>query len=545
MSKVLRVNQIKLRPDENFDKLKKKVCHILGLNNNTEVEFEIVKKSIDSRHKPDIFYVYSVDIKSASLDGKNVDIFSLNYGQNVSVHENTLYSFPERNITLLNNLTEELRPVVVGFGPAGMFCALKLAESGLKPIIFERGQRIDERNNSVSTFWEKGVLDTESNVQFGEGGAGTFSDGKLNTGVKDPGGRIRDVLMNFVKFGADSSILYNNKPHIGTDVLSDVVVNIRKYICSLGGEIYFNHKVTGFTNDDKGLCSIQITDTQNNKVSERKCRALCLALGHSARDTFGMLNDSGISMAPKAFAVGLRLEHPQELINYNAYGDCIYEMPAADYKVTHQCSNGRGVYSFCMCPGGYVVNASSENNRTAVNGMSYSKRDGRNANSAIIVTVTPQDFGEGVMSGIDFQRELEERAYREGKGGIPVQLVADFKENRLSTGFGRVQPQIKGAYTFGNLNKVLPPFICQSISEGLNGFNRYIKGFDMEDAVFSGVESRTSSPVRIIRDDDGFSSLAGLFPCGEGAGYAGGITSAAVDGIKVAEKINDFLAQMM
>ena len=258
-----------------------------------------------------------------------------------------------------------------------------------------------------------------------------------------------------------------------------------------------------------------------------------------------MLNDSGISMAPKAFAVGLRLEHPQELINYNAYGDCIYEMPAADYKVTHQCSNGRGVYSFCMCPGGYVVNASSENNRTAVNGMSYSKRDGRNANSAIIVTVTPDDFGKGVMSGIDFQRELEERAYREGKGGIPVQLVADFKENRLSTGFGRVQPHIKGEYTFGNLNKVLPPFICQSISEGLNGFNRYIKGFDMEDAVFSGVESRTSSPVRIIRDENGFSSITGIFPCGEGAGYAGGITSAAVDGIKVAEKINDFLAQMM
>lgn len=392
------------------------------------------------------------------------------------------------------------------------------------------------------------MLDEESNVQFGEGGAGTFSDGKLNTGVKDPEGRIRDVLKTFVRFGADSKLLYAAKPHIGTDVLAEVIQNIRRYIISLGGEVHFNSKLTGFEwerdGDTRRLCAVNITDTKTGEVTRHTCHIACLALGHSARDTFKLLYDNDISMTPKSFAVGLRLEHPQEFIDYNAYGDCTYKLPAADYKVTYNTEGGRGVYSFCMCPGGYVVNASSEKNRTAVNGMSYSGRDGKNANSAIIVTVSPQDYGGGVLGGVDFQRKLEEAAYIEGKGGIPVQLVEDFKNNRISIGVGRVTPQIKGAYTFGNLNHVLPEYIASAIKEGMTGFDKHIRGFDMADAVFAGMESRTSSPVRILRDDAFNSSVTGLIPCGEGAGYAGGITSAAVDGVKTAEKINDFLKDL-
>lgn len=545
MSKVLRVNQIKLTPEQGEDELHRKLCSILKLKKNARIEYDIVKKSIDSRHKPDIYYVYSVDVKGIQADGKSVNIMSIKTDKNVSVHETVIYRFPECSYVKAGRLTEETRPVVVGFGPGGIFCALKLAEAGLKPVIYERGQSVEDRKASVESFWNGGKLNTESNVQFGEGGAGTFSDGKLNTGVKDPEGRIRDVLNVFVRFGADKAILSSNKPHIGTDVLSTVIANIREYIISLGGEINFNSKVSDIAFDGDGIKSVTITDTADGSSYERKCRTVCFAIGHSARDTFDMFNNKKIAMAPKPFAVGLRLEHPQQLINRNAYGDCRYNMPAADYKVTYRTSMERGVYSFCMCPGGYVVNASSEEERIAVNGMSYSGRDGVNANSAIIVTITPDDFGKEVMSGVEFQRKLEGLAYREGKGSIPVQLVDDFKNNRVSTGLGRVTPQIKGKYNFGNLNNVLPSYVSCAIKEGMSGFEHYIKGFDMEDAVFSGVESRTSSPVKILRDDNYNSSVRGLFPCGEGAGYAGGITSAAVDGVKVAEKINDFLAQMM
>jgi hypothetical protein len=378
-------------------------------------------------------------------------------------------------------------------------------------------------------------------VQFGEGGAGTFSDGKLNTGVKDPEGRIRDVLETFVKFGADSQILSSNKPHIGTDVLKTVVANIRNHIIELGGEIHFNSRVSDIAIENGRVVGLTVTDTAEGKTENIAASAACFAVGHSARDTFKMLHGKNLEMQPKPFAVGLRLEHPQELINRNAYGDCKYNMPAADYKVTYQTSRSRGVYSFCMCPGGYVVNASSENEGTAVNGMSYSGRDGVNANSAIIVTVTPDDFGKGVLDGVEFQRKLEKLAYREGNGNVPVQLVADFKNNRISSGFGSVIPQIKGKYRFGNLNNCLPSYVSEAIKEGMGGFDRYIRGFDMEDAVFAGVETRTSSPVKILRDEHFNSSVKGLFPCGEGAGYAGGITSAAVDGVRTAEKINDFL----
>ncbi len=544
MPKVLRISQIKLTPDKGTAQLKKKICAALGVSTDAEIEYDISKKSIDSRRKPDIFYVYSVDVKNISVKGKNINLASFKSRNNVTFLETVEYRFPKSDF-INKTVTDDMRPVIVGFGPAGIFCALKLAEAGLRPVVFERGQRADERKKSVERFWNGGGLDTESNVQFGEGGAGTFSDGKLNTGVKDPDGRIRDVIAAFVRFGADSEILYSNKPHIGTDVLSSVVANIRDYIVSLGGEVHFNSKVSDIHIRDGAIQAITVTDVRTQTSYEHKAAAVCFAIGHSARDTFGLFNSKNISMQPKAFAVGLRLEHPQEFINISAYGDSRYKLPAADYKVTYQTGMGRGVYSFCMCPGGYVVNASSEEGLTAVNGMSYSGRDGVNANSAIIVTVTPDDYGMGVLDGVEFQRQLERGAYREGAGGVPIQLVSDFKENRISTGLGRVTPQIKGKYSFGNLNECLPSYVSEAIKEGMDGFDRHIKGFDMEDAVFAGVESRTSSPVRILRDDGFNSSVKGLFPCGEGAGYAGGITSAAVDGVRTAEKINDFLADMV
>lgn len=536
---MLRVNQIKLKYNHSDKDLTKVVHKALNLSKNDNCEYRIFKKSIDARHKPEIMAVYSVDILSVKHDGKVQEesrVLKKCKNKNVVQVKEYLYTFPvKRDVNI--ELKEEDRPVIIGFGPAGMFVALKLAQAGLRPIVYERGKCIDERKISVDTFWQGGKLDTECNVQFGEGGAGTFSDGKLNTMIKDPTGRIREVLKTFVEYGADSSIMYINKPHIGTDVLSEVVKNIRNKIISLGGEVIFNSRLDDIVIHDGQLHELVIHNVLTNENTTRKCHNVCLAIGHSARDTFYMLNKNGFDMQSKPFAVGMRLEHPQEFIDYNAYAGANYKLPAADYKVTYQTSKQRGVYSFCMCPGGYVVNASSENERIAVNGMSYSGRDGKNANSAIIVTVTKEDFGDGIFAGVEFQRKLESYAYREGNGSIPVQLLSDFKLNRMSTGFGKVIPQIKGKYQFGDMNNVLPISVADAIKEAVGGFAEKIKGFDMEDAVFSGVESRTSSPVRISRDDMLEATVKGVFPCGEGAGYAGGITSAAVDGIKVAEKM--------
>ena len=503
MKNVIRVSQLKLKPDESEKKLKNMIIHTLKLPADAQIEWKIFKKSLDARHKPDIYYVYSVDVYNVIISGKNTALNDIIEGKIIKKQKHKMqiknasmacineFDFPAKDVNY--SLDSHKRPVIAGFGPAGIFAALKLAEAGLKPIVIERGEPVDERRKTVENFWNTGELDTESNVQFGEGGAGTFSDGKLNTMIKDTSGRIRCMLETFVEFGADPSILYINKPHIGTDVLGNVVSSIRKHIIELGGEIRFNCKITDILT-----------------IEENSYRALS----------------------------GLRLEHPQSFINYNAYGDSAYKMPAADYKVTYQTEAGRGVYSFCMCPGGYVVNASSEKNMLAVNGMSYSGRNSGNANSAIIVTVTPDDYGNnGALAGMYYQRELEKLAYRYGDGNVPVQLLGDFRQDRISTGFGSVTPNIKGSYSFANLRNVLGTTISDSISEGVKGFAKHIKGFDMEDAVFSGVESRTSSPVRIIRNENCESDIKGLFPCGEGAGYAGGITSAAVDGMKVAERI--------
>ena len=536
---MIQISQIRLKPDSPETALHQAVYKALRLSPKDTCRIEIAKQSIDSRHKPDILYIYSVHVSDILLNGKKpVDeaawIKKLK-NRDITPVTKKGYTFPAVSRQILK---EEDRPVIIGFGPAGMFAALKLAEAGLRPIVFERGDSIEQRKKEVEAFWQGGALNTESNVQFGEGGAGTFSDGKLNTAIKDPTGRIHEVLRIFAEFGADSRILYVNKPHIGTDVLAKVVQNIRKKITACGGEVHFQTKLTAIHEKDGAVNGITVFDRAENKSFTHACNTVCLAIGHSARDTFEMLLAQGISMQPKAFAVGVRMEHPQSFINQNAYGNCHYKLPAADYKVTFQTSTGKGVYSFCMCPGGYVVNASSEKERLAVNGMSNHDRGSRNANSALIVTVTPADFeGDSPLAGVEYQRKLESLAYEYGHGRIPVQLYGDFKAGLETKQLGEVDAEFKGAYQFANLKEMLPNYLSQSIIEGVEHFEGMIHGFSRYDSILAGVESRTSSPVRIHRDERFESQIAGLYPCGEGAGYAGGITSAAMDGLKVAEAI--------
>ena len=435
---------------------------------------------------------------------------------------------------------------------AGLFCAYALMSEGFHPIVAERGKKVEERTADVQKFWETGVLDTASNVQFGEGGAGTFSDGKLNTLVKDPIGRNRFVLETFVKFGAPEHILYENKPHIGTDILADVIKRMREFMTENGVEFLFETCVTGFSTGKNG--NLKSIELNHDRQIDTDC--LILAIGHSARDTFSLLQEKGLNMQAKSFAVGFRVEHPQSEVNLTQYGDLYADkLPAAPYKVTANLPSGRGVYSFCMCPGGYVVNASSEEHRLAVNGMSYSDRGGSNANSAIIVSVTPEDFKadairhgvlkdadgkEDVLSGVRFQERLEEQAWKLGNGKIPQQLFGDYCKNRPSVSYGAFESTTKGDSALCNLRGLLPEELEESFIEGMHHFSRAIPEFDREDAILSGVESRTSSPVRIVRDESFQSNIRGIYPCGEGAGYAGGIMSAAMDGLKVAEAIGRY-----
>ena len=521
---MIRIRQIKISIENDCeDELLRVISKKIKVNLNDIKGFKVVKKSLDARFKPDLYYIYEVDIE---IDNYK-DILSKNYNDVIDTPDEE-YVMPNMGDMLLSK-----RPVIVGSGPAGLFCAYLLSMMGYKPLIIERGDMVDKRVQKVEKFFSSGIIDTESNVQFGEGGAGTFSDGKLNTLTKDKYNRGRFVFNTFVECGANSDILISNMPHIGTDVLRDVVRNIRNKIIDMGGEFLFNTCLTNINIIEGKVKSIEIN---NRDIIDTD--VLVLAIGHSARDTFSILYNKGIIMESKPFSVGVRVQHLQEMINNNQYGENYNKkLKAASYKLTYKASNGRGVYSFCMCPGGYVVNASSEEGRLAINGMSYYKRDSMNANSAIVVTVDGGDFGNHPLDGIKFQRELEEKAYQLGRGKIPVQLLRDYYDNKESICFGKVNPIFKGGYNFANLNKLYPGYINESLKEAFINFGKKIKGFDNDDSIIAGIESRTSSPVRIIRNDDYISNIEGIYPCGEGAGYAGGITTSAIDGLKVAEAI--------
>lgn len=521
---MIRISQIKLPVGHEIEALKKKIERLLKCQ-GSPFTYEIKKKSLDARKKEDKKFVYTVDV---SISGEERRIKKV-CNNNIMLIKKEEYHFPKPGDELLIH-----PPVIVGSGPAGLFCAWYLARAGYRPILLERGEEAPKRRETVEAFWKNGLLDPDSNVQFGEGGAGTFSDGKLNTLVKDPFGRNRQVMERFVKAGAPREILYENKPHLGTDVLVDLVVNLRRQIEDMGGSVHFRTKMTDLL-FEKGV----LTGVRTESMGDIPASVCVLALGHSARDTFEMLHQKGIPMEAKSFAAGLRIQHPQTMINKDCYGEEENELLGpASYKVTHTCKNGRGVYSFCMCPGGYVVNASSEEGMVAVNGMSYQARDSENANSAIIVTVTPEDFEEeGPLGGLAFVRSLEKKAFEAGEGKVPIQLFQDYCEGRKSTSLGDVKPCIKGEYAFGELRGIFSAEIGDSIEEGIRAFGKKIPGFDRGDAILCGVESRTSSPVRILRDKEMKSSVNGIYPCGEGAGYAGGITSAAMDGIKTAEAI--------
>lgn len=521
---MIRVRQIKvLVENDNLDYLYEKIAKKLKISTQDILKCSIHKQSLDARCKEEIYYVYEVDVLVKNEEA----ILKKNKSNDILKTPDETYTYSKcGNIKLKN------RPVIVGSGPAGLFAAYLLADAGLSPMIIERGEKIDKRMISVSNFWKTGNLNVNSNVQFGEGGAGTFSDGKLNTLVKDLEHRGKKVFDILIECGAKEEIRYSYKPHIGTNLLVDIIQNLREKIIEKGGTFLYETCFTDLFIEDDKLVGIEVN--HNEKID---CEVLILAIGHSARDTFYMLNKY-LKMEAKPFALGIRVQHLQSTINESQYGLKYKDiLGSASYKLTYKASNNRGVYSFCMCPGGYVVNASSELNRLAINGMSNHERDSKNANSAIVVTVLPTDFGNDPLSGIEYQRKLEEKAYFYGQGKIPVQLLKDFMKGKFSSAFGKVKPIMKGEYTFSNLEDILPSDIIFSLKEAFPYFGQKIKHFDDEDTILAAIESRTSSPVRIIRNEMEESNIEGIYPAGEGAGYAGGITSAAMDGLKVAEAI--------
>ena len=535
---MIRINQVKLPVEHTSDALHKKVQELLKYKGPMDVE--IVKRSLDARKKPQLFYVYVVDVSVPEKEESK--LLRRCHNNRIQKIEPVKYEFP------VKQYEGKVRPVIVGMGPAGLFCGYVLAKAGFRPILLERGKCVEDRSRDVEAFWETGHLNTESNVQFGEGGAGTFSDGKLNTLIKDKYGRNKEVLRIFVKHGAPEEILYDYKPHIGTDILKKIVRSMREEIIALGGEVRFETRVT-----DLLIAGDRIKGLVLNGEEELPAEHVVLALGHSARDTFSMLHKQKVAMKAKPFAIGMRVEHPQELINLSQYGKKeAGALGNAIYKLTAETSEKRGVYTFCMCPGGYVVNASSEERRLAVNGMSYSGRNSANANSAVIITIIPEDYGDSKdpLSGVAFQRKLEEKAYQIGNGKVPVERYGSFKRAILRTkaqeapdgseiiGMEKFTPCIKGQWTEAPVHEILPDALNRAFVEGMEAFGRKIRGFNGDEVFVEGIESRTSSPVRILRNELAQSiSAEGLYPCGEGAGYAGGITSAAMDGIFVAEQL--------
>lgn len=529
---MIRLSDIKIRIDRAADSaaemqaLHDIVVSRLRIREQELLGFSIFKKSIDARKKDEIAYVYTVDVEVRNEER----ILRQHRSKTITPTPDLSYQGVEPGTERMSK-----RPVVVGMGPAGLFAGLLLSKNGYQPIILERGEDVEARTAKINRFWKDGSLDTESNVQFGEGGAGTFSDGKLTTLINDR--RCRMVLEQFVKAGAPAEILYKSKPHVGTDKLKSMVMNIRKEIITAGGEVRFKAKVTDFIIKDGNIDSLIIND------SERlSCQVVLLAIGHSARDTYDLLYRRGIRMSQKSFSIGVRIEHPQEVINQAQWGDVARHsgLEAADYKLAYHSTNGRSAYTFCMCPGGYVVAAASEEMSVVTNGMSEYRRDGNNANAALLVGVTPADFAsEHPLAGIEFQRKWEGLAYKLGGGNYraPAQLTGDFLADRPSTSWGSVKPSYQPGVTFARLKDCLPHYAVETMKEAIVHFDVKIKGFAMPDSIMTGVETRSSSPVRINRDENHLSNIGGIYPVGEGAGYAGGIMSSAVDGFKTAEKV--------